>query len=193
MFVVLLVTTLKKGVLAAGLAFGVRPAKRVGGILLSLPLLSVSILAWITANPFNGALFALAAVALIVIAFRLPNERVQIAPVWAVCAGVIMFAFGWVYPHFLETWPVAAYLYAAPTGLVPCPTLSIVIGLALIVGAFDSRTWASVLGAMGVFYGIFGALRLNVTIDYILLLGALLTLLVVFMPKAHVPAPKLAH
>ena len=52
-----------------------------------------------------------------------------------------------------------------PTGLVPCPTLSIVIGLALIVEGLDSRIWTSVLvGATGVFYGIFGAVRLGVTI-----------------------------
>jgi hypothetical protein len=180
-------------VLAGGLILGVRPSKRISGVLLSLPLLSVSVLAWMAANPFNGALFALAAVALIIIALRLPDERIQMAPVWAMIAGTAMFVFGWVYPHFLDTWPAAAYLYAAPTGLVPCPTLSIVIGLALMAGALDSRAWAAVLGATGVFYGVFGALRLGVTIDFVLLLGALLVLLFAFAPKTHAPAHKLAH
>jgi hypothetical protein len=180
-------------VLIIGLILGVRPAKRVAGILLALPLLSVSVLAWMAANPFNGALLGLAGVALIVLAFRLPDERIKIAPLWVVVAGALMFVFGWVYPHFLDTFPVFAYLYAAPTGLVPCPTLSIVIGLALIAGGLDSRLWTSVLAATGLFYGLFGALRLGVTIDIVLLLGALAALVVVFLPKAHAVRPAPAH
>ncbi len=180
-------------VLIVGLILGVRPSKRVAGILLALPLLSVSVLAWTAANPFNGALLGLAGVALIVLAFRLPDEPIQIAPLWVVVAGALMFVFGWVYPHFLDTFPVFAYLYAAPTGLVPCPTLSIVIGLALIAGGLDSRLWTSVLAATGLFYGLFGALRLGVTIDIVLLLGALIALVVVFLPKMHAARPAPAH
>ena len=87
------------GVLAAGLIFGLRPSKRTGGVLLALPLLSVSVLAWMSANPFNGTMFAIAAVALIVIALRQPDAQLHIAPTWAVVAGVLMYLFGWVYPH----------------------------------------------------------------------------------------------
>jgi hypothetical protein len=180
-------------VLMVGLILGVRPSKRVAGILLALPLLSVSVLAWTAANPFNGALLGLAGVALIVLAFRLPNEPIHIAPLWVVVAGALMFVFGWVYPHFLDTFPVFTYLYAAPTGLVPCPTLSIVIGLALIAGGLDSRLWTSVLAATGLFYGLFGALRLGVTIDIVLLFGALAALVVVFLPKMHAARPATAH
>lgn len=180
-------------VLIGGLIFGVRPSKRVAGILLALPLLSVSVLAWTAANPFNGALLGLAGVALIALAFRLPDEPIRIAPLWVVAAGALMFVFGWVYPHFLDTFPLFAYLVAAPTGLVPCPTLSIVIGLALIAGGLDSRLWTSVLAATGLFYGLFGAMRLGVTIDIVLLLGALVALVVVFMPKLHAARPATAH
>jgi hypothetical protein len=180
-------------VLAAGLALGVRPGKRVAGVLLALPLLSVSALAFSVANVFNGALLAVVGIALIVLALRLPDEPIQIAPPWAVAAGVAMFAFGWVYPHFLDTFPPLAYLVAAPAGLVPCPTLSIAIGLALIVRGLSSRAWTCVLGATGVFYGVFGALRLGVTIDYVLLAGALLALLVVFVPESTVQKQAPAH
>jgi hypothetical protein len=180
-------------VLAAGLLFGVRPSKRVAAILLALPLLSVSALAWTAANPFNGAVLGAAGIVLIVVAFRMPDEPIRIAPVWAVSAGIVMFLFGWVYPHFLDTFPLVAYLYAAPTGLVPCPTLSIIIGLALIVGGLDSRAWTSVLGVTGIFYGVFGALRLGVTIDYVLLIGAVLVLALVFVPKTTAQKHSLAH
>ena len=180
-------------VLIVGLILGVRPSKRLAGVLLALPLLSVSILAWTAANPFNGVLLGLVGLALIVLAFRLPDERIQIAPLWVVIAGALMFVFGWVYPHFLDSFPAVAYLVAAPTGLVPCPTLSIVIGLALIAGGLDSRLWTTVLAAVGLFYGIFGALRLGVTIDFVLLLGALAILVVVFLPKMHAERPVPAH
>jgi hypothetical protein len=180
-------------VLAVGLLLGVRPAKRIGGVLLALPLFSVSALAWASANPFNGGLFALAGITLLVIATRLPQEQIQIAPLWIVGGGILMFLFGWAYPHFLETTSLIPYLYAAPTGLIPCPTLSILIGLSLIVGGFESRTWSLVLGAMGLFYGLTGAIQLGVTIDLFLLLGALLTLLVTFMPKSDVHKQVMAH
>jgi hypothetical protein len=180
-------------VLLGGLLLGVRPSQRVAGILLALPLLSVSLLAWTAANPFNGTLLAVAGVTLIALAFRLPAAPIRIAPPWVVVAGALMFVFGWVYPHFLDTFPPVAYLYAAPTGLVPCPTLSIVIGLALITGGLDSRLWTSILAATGLFYGLFGALRLGVTIDIVLLLGALLVLVIAFLPKLHAPRPAPAH
>jgi hypothetical protein len=180
-------------VLAVGLVLGVRPSKRLVGILLGLPLLSVSALAWVSANPFNGTLFALAGVTLIAIALRLPAERLRIAPTWVVSAGVLMFLFGWVYPHFLDTSSFAPYLYAAPTGLIPCPTLSIVLGLSLMVGELNSRAWSLGLAAMGIFYGIFGVLRLGVPIDVVLLLGALLSVLVIFVPKPAVQEHALAH
>lgn len=180
-------------VLAIGLALGIRPSKRIGGVLFGLPLLSVSVLAWMAANPFNGILFALAGVTQIILALRLPAEPIEIAPMWIVGAGVFMFFFGWVYPHFLATSSWMPYLYAAPTGLVPCPTLSIVIGLSLMVSGFNSRAWLLVVSAMGIFYGIFGTMRLGVTLDWILLLGALFTILVVFWPKSEMREPALMH
>jgi hypothetical protein len=181
------------GVLAVLLLAGKRPSRRVVGVLLALPLLSVSALAFLSANFFNGAVFAVVAIALIVIALRLSDESVRIAPAWAVGAGMVMFVFGWLYPHFLETSSFLPYLIAAPTGLVPCPTLSIVIGSALIVGGLHSRVWSIVLGATGIFYGIFGAIRLGVTIDYVLLFGALAVLLITFVPHLGTAEQKLAH
>jgi hypothetical protein len=103
---------------------------------------------------------------------RLPAARVEKATAWASVIGVIMVAFGWVYPHVLAGSSWLRYLYQAPTGLIPCPTLSAVIGLALLANGFSSRTWSLVLGTLGIFYSLFGAFRLGVTIDIILLAGA---------------------
>ena len=92
--------------------------------------------------------------------------------------GSFLILFGWVYPHFLGTGSWLRYLYAAPAGLIPCPTLSFTIGFALLANGFSSRGYATVLGLLGLFYGLFGTFRLGVRIDLVLVIGslALLTL-----------------
>ena len=152
---------------------GWRPSRRIAGVLLAIPLISVAAMAWSFGNPFNGLVFALVAVLLVTLALRLPEDAVTRGPAWAFVVGVLMVGFGWVYPHFLESGAPLAYLYAAPFGLVPCPTLSAVIGFALLGGGLRARGWSGVLAGAGVFYALFGALRLGVSIDIFLLVGAL--------------------
>jgi len=94
-----------------------------------------------------------------------------------------MIVFGWVYPHFLDNAGPMAYLYSAPTGLIPCPTLSVVIGFTLVLGGLRSRAWCVALSAVGLFYGAFGAGRLGVNIDWILFVGSLATAYVAFSPR----------
>lgn len=152
-----------------------RPTKRAAGLALALPVLSVSILAWVYANFFNGAIFALLGIVLIAVGARLGCEAVEIAPPWLTVVGALMLGFGWTYPHFLENATAIDYLYAAPAALIPCPTLSIVIGFTLILGGFRSRLWCLVVAMAGIFYGAYGAARLGVTIDWVLFVGALIT------------------
>jgi len=166
-----------------GLLFGWRPSRKIGASLLAIPLLSVSILAWIYNNPFNGAVFLLFAIILAVIGLRMPSETIQKAPTWAFLFGVLMILFGWVYPHFLGDGSWAQYLYAAPIGLIPCPTLSLTIGFAMIANGFSSRTWSIALVIIGIFYSLFGAVRLGVYIDFTLLAGSLLLLIQILTSK----------
>lgn len=161
------------GVCLAGLAGGLRPSRRIAALLLLPPLLCVSLLAWLHANPFNGGLFALFGVVLIVVASRLPDDAVVFASGTPLVAGLLAAGFGWGYPHFLEGATLIDYLIAAPVGLVPCPTISILIGLTFLMGGFGSRAWCLALAFPGVFYGIFGAVRLGVTLDWVLVFGAL--------------------
>lgn len=160
--------------IAAALISGYRPSQKLTGLLLSLPFFSVSILAWGYGILFNGLIYALIGILLVVISIRLPVENISIGSLWIVIPGILLFLFGWVYPHFTEAASLPIYVYAAPTGLIPCPTLSIVIGLSLILNNFGSRSWAITLGITGMFYGVFGAARLGVTIDLILLAGAII-------------------
>jgi hypothetical protein len=148
-----------------------------------MPLLSVSFFAWIHNNPFNGVVFLLSAIALALVGLRLPNEKVQSAPTCGLIFGILMVIFGWIYPHFLESGSWINYLYAAPTGLIPCPTLSITIGFALLANGISSRLWSILLAMIGLFYGVFGAFRLGVHIDIGLFLGALILFILAFTFK----------
>lgn len=173
-------------VIIIALMFSVRFTKRVGGILLSLPILSVSFVAWMSSNPFNSILYALIGILLIYFSVKLPREKISIAPLWILIPGIIMFIFGWVYPHFLEYSSSFAYLYAAPTGLIPCPTLSIVIGLLLIVNGLEARAAMLLIGIVGLYYGITGVVQLKVLIDLVLLLGAAVVVVAAFAIKRKV-------
>jgi len=158
------------GLLAVGL--GWRPSRRLLAVSLALPLASVAALAWTHHNPFNGALFTAGAVTVAVLGARLPRAPIGRAPAWARALGAAMVVFGLVYPHFIEADTWLTWLYAAPTGLVPCPTLSLVIGVALLANGLDARALSLVLAGLGLFYGAFGVARLGVMLDVGLLIGA---------------------
>jgi hypothetical protein len=158
------------GLIALGL--GWRPGRRLTGTLLASPLASVSAVAWQSGNPFNGTTFSVIAAALAGLALSLPHAPIRISTPWLVVPGVSLVVFGWVYPHFLQTDSWAPYLYASPLGLIPCPTLSAVTSVALVIEGLGSRSWSLMLAGSGVLYGLIGWLRLGVTIDTVLLVGA---------------------
>jgi hypothetical protein len=161
------------GAFLIGLLIGWRPSSRVVGIAVAVSTASVSALAWNSGNPFNGALFGVLTMALAGLAIRLPSKNIELGSRAMMMAGMSVVAFGWVYPHFLETRSSVSYLYEAPLGLIPCPTLSAAIGLTLVAGLSGARTWSAVLAAAGILYGLIGVFRLGVLIDVALLAGGL--------------------
>jgi hypothetical protein len=166
-------------VVAAGVALlhRWRPTARVAGVVLTAPLVSVSALAFIFGNRFNGLVFAALAVALFAAALRsCPDSYTFSArPVWTKVAGATLVAFGWFYPHFFRESSLFHYAAAAPLGVIPCPTLSFLIGATLLAGGL-SVLWSVVLGLGGLFYGLFGVVRLGVQVDVVLVVGALFLL-----------------
>ena len=149
---------------------GLRMKKRLLGILLSLPLLSVSLIAWMYGNPFNGIVFL--GFFLLLFFFSLSSKEgfSETTRGWQFAAAVVMIGLGWFYPHFLDR--SYLYLFAAPTGLIPCPTLSLVIGFALLFNGLNSCRWSITLAVISLFYGLFGAFKLHVFIDIVLTAGA---------------------
>jgi hypothetical protein len=168
------------------LAAGWRPATRTARVLVVGPLVSVAIFAFAFGNPFNALVFTGASVVLVALAVGGgAYQRISSGSLPAAWLGVAMIAYGWVYPHFLEA-PLFAYVYSAPVGLVPCPSLAIVIGLTLLGGGLGSRSFSLALATLGLVYGLFGVLRLGVHLDVGLIAGALaLGAIAVRSPRAR--------
>jgi len=154
------------------LANGWRPSQLTARLLTGTPLMSVAALAFAFGILFNGWVFAASALILTALAMNRDRRPVSRGSAWTRRIGVAMIAFGWLYPHFLEG-HATAYLYASPVGLIPCPTLAVAIGFALLGNGLGSRVWSVTLAAVGLFYGLFGVLRLGVFLDIGLVGGAL--------------------
>ena len=160
------------GALGAAVFFGWRPGVRQFASLLIASFLSVSVVAWLSGNPFNGTMFAVLALLLAGGARRLPETPIRFVSPRLSVPGALVVLYGLVYPHFLSSGPWTAYLYAAPFGVLPCPTVAVVIGFTLMFGRFGSTLWTATLVAAGLAYGVFGVIRLGVLLDAGLLVAA---------------------
>lgn len=152
---------------------GTRPIKRYAGIFLTLPFISVGIMALLSGNPFNAIIFFALTLILLLYSLKLPLEKVELKLNFIGIMGIAMIAYGLIYPHFIETTSALKYFYASPAGLIPCPTLSVVIGFTLLFQGFSSRKWIIALTVMGLYYGLTGLIKLEVYLDAGLIIGAL--------------------
>ena len=161
-------------VVFAAVAAGSRLRRRTLAWLSLLPLLSVSAVGYFYEVFFNCFVFAAITAALVFLSPRGGDEEVHRGPGWAVVLGSMLLAFAWTYPHFLDSSRSPfAYLYAAPMGLIPCPTLALVAGVTLITGASTGTRSAVIVAVAGLFYGLVGMVKLGVEIDAVLVAGSL--------------------
>ncbi len=150
---------------------GWRPSRAMAGAFLGVPLASVAVFAMAYGNPFNAAVFTVGTITLFALALGGLQTPVQAGPWWARAMGFAMLAYAWFYPHFLTGSPLR-YLYAAPMGVIPCPSLAMAIGFALLGGGVGPRAWRLTLAGLGLLFGLFGVARLGVMLDLGLLAGA---------------------
>ena len=162
-----------------------KPSEKIAGLFLSLPFFTVAILAWFNSNPFNGLLFTILTILFLLFGLRLSQDRLKYSFPFYRIAGILLLLFGLWYPHFIETDSVWTYFYAAPTGLIPCPTLSTAIGIALIFNGFNSNPLKIVLLCFGFFYSLFGILKLGVYLDAVLLFGSVVMLIQFFHNRGY--------
>jgi len=149
-----------------------KPSGRLLASFLALPLISVAVLAWTSGNPFNGSTFSILSLLVIIATLKAPANRIKITSAGWIIPGVIMIVFGLFYPHFIEG-SLIEYTYRSPLGLIPCPTLSLIIGFMLLYNGFGSKLLKIIFICFGLFYGIFGVLKLSVYVDLVLLFGTL--------------------
>jgi hypothetical protein len=149
-------------------------SRRLLAFLLLTPIVSVALVAWHSGNLFNALMFAVIAALLLPAATSVPGGKVTVASPGWVFAGTALVVIGSVYPHFLraETW--TAFLYASPFGVLPCPTLAVVLGITLVFDGLHSTRWTAPLSAAGILYGVIGIAILRVSLDGWLLMGAIL-------------------
>jgi len=161
---------------------GVRPTRRLTGALLAMPFLSVGFLAFVSGNPFNGAAFVALSAVLVLLSLRFARASALVAADWSSALGWAMVVFAWVYPHFLDDWPAITYLIGAPMGVVPCPTLSLVVGVSMLFRGIEGRVWSLIVGGAGLVYGLVGAVVLGVRLDLGLVAGSATLLALVLRP-----------
>ena len=159
-------------VLLTSLYAGWRPSVRLFLPMLVMPVLGVAIVAGLAGQAFNSGVFAMLALTLGAFAFTRADDRIRFGTPHAVSIGAALVAFGAAYPHFVEVHTWLAYLYAAPLGVIPCPTLAAVIGVSLMLNDSGSRAWSWALAAAGVFYATVGVVWFGITIDALLFAGA---------------------
>ena len=127
-----------------------QPSNRLLGTLLFIPLLSVAIFAWISGNPFNGTLFSILSILIFIFGLKASTQPINISQLVYLIVGILMVVFGLVYPHFIDN-SLIKHLYLSPVDLIPCPTLSIIIGFVLIFNGFGSQTINLILIIFGLY------------------------------------------
>ncbi len=175
-------------------ASGARPSRRLAAALLALPAVSVSALAFTTRNMFNGIVFAALAATLPALAWRAAASPLRGPTRGLFWLGAVGVAYALVYPHFAQVSSPFAYALFAPVGVLPCPTLALMIGLTLLAGGFQLRGLPIALALAGVFYAVFGVVALGVVLDLGLLVFALgLLYLGLHQPSARQDADERAR
>ena len=133
------------------------------GAILAL-VLSVIVNATIYGNPFHAITFALVAIA---VGLEFIKGKNQISIPKRGINTVIAFAFiliGLWYPEFVKV-NMFASLLLAPTGIVPCPTLLIVIGMLNLYYPNVNKLQFGITVFFGMVYGIIGTFILGVYFD----------------------------
>ena len=139
---------------------------------LAVSALSVAVLAWWSGNPFNTSVFAVVGIVMLRLAAKMRSTPILLGSRWQVVAGLLLVAFGAVYPHFLAATSWTAYLYQAPLGLIPCPTIAAMAGVTMMTDGFQSKAWSGGMALLAIFYGLIGVLVLGVLIDVVLIAAA---------------------
>lgn len=180
-------------ILFTALFAGWKPGNSLMILVLSSMLMSVSAFASLQDNFFNAAVFAFLVIMSLYATVKSNTEKITGDRSRPDIIGLLLIIFGLVYPEFLKTNSLIEYSYASPTGLIPCPTLSVVTGFSLMYKGFRSQLWSVMIGISGMFYGLMGVFYLEMYIDWVLVGGAMYLLLHTFFLSRTIFSAKNIH
>lgn len=141
-----------------------RMQKAVFNGLVFILTLSVTVNAFINGNPFHLATFAI----LSIIALRELIGRNQVVisasnNVTIFVAFIFLFIGVW-YPEFVHTTPLAM-LFISPMGIVPCPTLIVILSLFSLNSSGISKIQYIATIIIGAVYAVIGVFLFKVYLD----------------------------
>lgn len=143
---------------------------------------SVASVALINGNPFNGVVFIILVVFAVFELFQRRNE-ITVPVFTSVSRGAVIrnllcmaaILVGILYPHFVNVSP-ALLLFLSPIGIIPCPTLTVALGLLNLYYPKTNKGLYTVVTIAGMFYGLTGVFLLHVYTDIPLMILALYSL-----------------
>ena len=106
------------------------------------------------------------------------------APV-SLCFGVLGLVFGFWYLHWVESPVWLNALIASPLGVVNCPTMVTVCGFLCLSQKPRSALLEAAVGAVTLYFGLFGIFRLGAYVDVVLVLCALFLLVRLIASLRH--------
>jgi predicted CoA-binding protein len=149
------------------------PARSAVALLLLTPVVSATTLAWLRGDLAHALWLTALIAALSVVTIHLPSTPPERTHGWRAWLGWAALALAASYPHYVQVEHASAYLLYAPLGVLPAPTLALLLGASLLLGGLGSRAWSYAVSACAFGVGVLGAFVLEVWIDLALVVAAL--------------------
>jgi hypothetical protein len=143
--------------------------------------LSIVVHAFIYGNPFHLITFIVLAAGTLLALYKGRDEKNIKFDAFSVIS-LIIIGMGFWYPEFVSTSTLGYFMYS-PVGIVPCPTLLVILGLLTLLYPRINKAHYITAVLMGFIYGIIGTFVLKVSLDISLLLVATYALLILFISK----------
>ena len=159
----------------------IRMQKAVFNGLVFILTLTVTVIAFTNGNPFHFATFAI----LLVIAFIELIGRNQVVISTSnnvtIFVGFIFLFIGVWYPEFVHTSSLAM-IFVSPMGIVPCPTLIVILSLFTFNSSGISKMQYIATIIIGALYAVIGVFILKVYLDAAL---GILVLYLIYILISH--------
>lgn len=129
--------------------------------LLFISIVSVAI---VYGNPFHLLTMGLLAIFAVIELWQGKNEFITPKINLHTLIAFVSIIIGFCYPEFVKANPIGLLL-VSPAGIVPCPTLLIVLGLLTLAYPKVNKIQYLMTVLIGTFYGVTGVFQLKVFLD----------------------------